>query len=484
MKALIELCSGMSMNEKRYFKTHTHSAASIRLFNIINENPKDQAIDSQFNSREKNYLYESILRSLRAYHSDRSINRIIDDYTHDIDILLAKEMYVQALSRLKKAIKLAKKYDKHIQMLNLLKLERRLAIYMGDGNDVFIKKVNDKISDEQVALDYHMQLERIISQHREGDLRDHKSPFRIHALKVVNQAKEVLPKSFQDSYLYLRVMAFLQIEIGDDEKALVYFNRIKDRFETDFNKLSFSTLDAYSTLNYQTLQHNRLNVIKRVFQPSTYFKEMEKLVEKGNTKQREASRSFVNLLISLTDYCININRPKDGIQFYVRYKERIDKLVYDMDRVEMLYFNIVYLYFMAGDLKQANRILIKYLNITTIRYKYIFKAIQYVNIIVKFEMGNSDYALLLSKRLQNKFKRKKDLSEFDFRLFELINAVITNRPLRVKEEAFNSYFNTLKELREGKIGRKRENLNEFFNFYSWFQHKLYKKKFVPNHTAY
>ena len=139
---LFELIKSLDKSEKRHFKIYAkrhvlhEENQYMRLFEIIDELDKysEKIIKKQLGKTKfsknlasgKNYLYNLILKSLRTYHSGKSIKVKLQELWLDINILIEKGLLRQAMKLIRKAKKLAYQYQYDIQFLEIALLERKL----------------------------------------------------------------------------------------------------------------------------------------------------------------------------------------------------------------------------------------------------------------------------------------------------------------------------------------------------------------------
>lgn len=120
--SLFLLVKSLNKAEKRYIKinsTHTIGEKNnyMRLFEALDS--CSEYDDAKFRQKfkkepfikylaaEKNYLYELILKSLRAYRSDRSRYMKLLGLIQDVDLLYEKKLYDECDKRIRKAQKIA-----------------------------------------------------------------------------------------------------------------------------------------------------------------------------------------------------------------------------------------------------------------------------------------------------------------------------------------------------------------------------------------
>lgn len=134
----------MSASEKRYYKRHYSSAKNLttELFDFINNqseydetNVKENFKDTKLSKNLKVYkvqLADLLLKSLVSYHSKKSIKSKIRQGLEEIEILLDRQLYTQAVSRCKKIREMAQKQEEHEYLLIVLQMEIYLNTFFND----------------------------------------------------------------------------------------------------------------------------------------------------------------------------------------------------------------------------------------------------------------------------------------------------------------------------------------------------------------
>lgn len=135
------LIRSMSRAEKRYFKLYTsrHLVAGHsnqqELFDAISAMASYdlKALEKQFKgeafmrrfSITKRRLYETVLESLDAFHSDSSMDDKLRRMLHHVEILNRRALYADAAKVLRAARTLARAHDKQALLLQVAEWERR-----------------------------------------------------------------------------------------------------------------------------------------------------------------------------------------------------------------------------------------------------------------------------------------------------------------------------------------------------------------------
>lgn len=141
---LFQLIKSPDKNEKRYFKLAVSKYASaddsnyLKLFDAIDAQQeyseaklkkkfKGQKIEKNFPT-EKNYLYRLILKNLRGYSQEQTIENKIKDMLREAEFLYKKALYDQCGKVLAKAKEISITHEKHLQLLEIYEMEGLLLL--------------------------------------------------------------------------------------------------------------------------------------------------------------------------------------------------------------------------------------------------------------------------------------------------------------------------------------------------------------------
>jgi len=167
--ALFKLVRKMTPSEKRYFKRFgllqqkKDSNKYTLLFDAVNNQSEydEAALLKQFKdydfvnnfSEIKKYLFNQIQKALRNYHSQSSIDIVLYNYLSDISVLYSKELYVECYRIIKKAKKLATKYEKY-SILLLLNEWKRNALRISHHVDGIQSYLDTEVEKDQEYISY------------------------------------------------------------------------------------------------------------------------------------------------------------------------------------------------------------------------------------------------------------------------------------------------------------------------------------------
>lgn len=466
--------ASLSMNEKRYFTSHTKSKNALQLFNLINDQPQETSSLSPFSSREKNYLFNSILRSLREFHSEMSVNRILDNYVHEIDILINKELFDIAIERIKQGEKLAVQFQKLAHQILFIRLRRKVTIYMGKGDVEQIRIFYDQIQTLNHMVSVEEQLEKLMIFFKQEAYIRQNVDIENEIEEIVNKLPDNLKEKVMASQIFLRTQAFNYFHKGDLPSAYGCYTTLIRDFSEQKPWLSNSALDRYTQINYMSILHGFLSVLKAMDKGKEYLEVIEILKSTKGISQRENSKSFVNMSISVTDYFIIKNETKLGLNFIQQHKKEIDSISFEPDRMELLLFNITYICFIEKQFREAHRYVFKYVSYANPRYKFVYKTANYIYMLIQFEMGKIDFAIHLLNKYVKKLKNKNEYDQYDeifehfFKAYYILNS---------QAEVQGCYKEFAKILSMDSIRNDPANLNRYFNFKRWMESKLFHRPF-------
>ena len=145
---LYDLIKSLSKSEKRYFKLtqgfQKGEKNYIRLFDFIDQMEKydEQEILETFKGETfikqlhvtKNYLHKQLMKALRAYYAERRKEIKIREFLENAEILQQRGLNHQSFKHLKKAEKLAIKYQVFAPLIQIYFLKINIILQQPDKN--------------------------------------------------------------------------------------------------------------------------------------------------------------------------------------------------------------------------------------------------------------------------------------------------------------------------------------------------------------
>ena len=408
---LFQLIQAMTASEKRYLKRHYASEKSIttELFDFINnlktyneEEVKENFIQSKVAKNLKVYkvqLTDLILKSLISYHNKKSIRSKIRIGLEETELLMTKQLYNLAQSRVKKIKELCLKYEEHEYIFAILYYEiminsffdvrLKIADYpileefdqYADKikNTYQLKKINFTLNDknnnkltEKLSKEEEKKYTRILDiqseKAKEGKLTFNEQYYLNSSLSLINKLVNDNPDKeynfkkknvdlfeanphFIDnhtSYYYAALYNFLICcrRAGKDEELVAGIKKIK-ALTNDYPFLERNLTFVY----YLEIKHN--------FQKGNYealIDEFENAIIKHIKKHSQSEESLPALcFIYFTLTHMILNHPQK-VQFYLR---RLHAMSKQLNPSYSLFFDILELisHYETGDYEVIQNLL-------------------------------------------------------------------------------------------------------------------------------
>lgn len=324
---LFILIHAMTKSEKRYFsvqaqKNNAPKKGYLALFKAISQQSKynEAPLKQQFGEslgKEKNYLYENIMKSMREYHNKHSILAQARNMLLDAKILYERNLYDQAQVRLRKAYKIAQSIDASTLMLDIIKEERKLIHSFRKNNfqeqilalAKCSKDIVQSISVELDILDMHDDLfsHYILKKTEQLPIEQLAAiEEKYNPLLSCTTSKGKIKHRQLQSQIFFHTLKQSRIETFECAKAILewwdahpshkkedsfsyivdYFNYINTCFQTEQYDLMFESLNHIDNLD---IKEENLRVL--VFEKSAIFK-LNRALNLHNSSQAKELYNF------------------------------------------------------------------------------------------------------------------------------------------------------------------------------------------------
>ncbi len=203
---LFDLIHSLSGQEKRYIKTNIgvgnkqemlfSAIAKLNELEKYDEKKINKKIDTKNLSTLRTDLYNSILKHLRAYHSEETKKIRVYELLAEIEILQEKNLHKQVKERIEKAKNIAKEYHYDLLMLKLLLLEKtHLRLEINKQNLTALSKNHE---DTDFYIEKATQSFRLIRLYDEMFLLMRNKKYNGNEnLKVDQKADELIHKNLK-----------------------------------------------------------------------------------------------------------------------------------------------------------------------------------------------------------------------------------------------------------------------------------------------
>lgn len=471
---LAALIGSMSNAEKRYFtdavlsKDKSEGNKTTKLYNAYlkalrnGSEPKigSLAMESGY-PRLRNYLYNAILKSIGECNHGKSINRQLDNYLHEIDILTGKGLYTLALKRVREASKIAVRAGKLDHEYKLIRLERGLQVAMG-GFSKSRESIRVMDARKQELLQKRMieaQMDEIYNEYHLALFVNPKyDPNTDHGEFLTDVRSNFNEQTEHTQVIYCMLHTSIYMEQDKIAEAGAMHHEALALFESKTGSMKDETsLDPFNIRTYAMALHNYLRYLKITNEIEQFFKTLEKLKRLKPKTKRARDRIFLNLAITESDFYLDSAMFDEGMRYIEENITTIGRISSEIERAELLFFNTAYLSFIAGDYKLANKYNNKVMYGHT--YQILVKTAHFINVLIQIELGKMVHSEYCLDTIKNKYK----LGEFDKLLFRSLNGLISGN---------KRYFAKNKKLLEAWVQdpvnqNDWRNLDRYFDFTAW-----------------
>lgn len=494
----------MTASEKRYFKIYAGKSGgkggqnylfvfdSMEKMASYDEKAFLKSISDEKLKRQfpvvKNYLYKLILKSLRNFHSDQSLDFQIRELLLNADILLQRNLPRQAAKQLNKAEKLAQANERFEYFPEIGAMQVSLAMKIGqDDLDQGAKDIEGIFEQTNSYFKAYQQLEhyRLLSlrllflSRKETVIRSEE--LRIAYSKIMQDpflTADAPEKPLKSRVFYLQCHFIDRIAHSDFHRAYGFVSEvleimeenpwmIADRPENYVNSLQNQV--AISTLvNEWEVTRPLLDKMKNI--ASRFPK-----VKFGRAALRRvplyAYNTEIHQLIALGKYEETIPLIPEARKFVEDVRD------YEVNVNEgfillSLWLNLVHVHILLGRFKEALRYLDLILDSDKVSGDYeVYRDARVLRVIVLFEMGDEemlDHALLSLYRF---LRKREKLYRFEMAWIEFIRKSVRRGPDDSLREMFAKLRKDLKELQEDPAEKR---LLTNFDMVGWLDKKIQK----------
>jgi hypothetical protein len=307
----------------------------------------------------KYYLYNNILKALRQYRADKTIEMQLHERFMNIDVLIQKGLFPLALVELDKAESMIKKYEK-LEFLNTFYFYKNRLTLTTNFTYTDAKKLEHFISEKKVSLEYLQALETIKS----------------NIIKLVYIRRHLgLPKDNAVKKEYKKLAQFANINYDHTQHFIVIFAQLE--FDILFNNYYYNDQaknNEYCKKAYQLMQNHLDMVVANPYLKSSILhnyclsetnlrneknalslldemKNYALTLQSDEDNYYKAMRSF----LSISSYVFNVfaNRTEATAQadFVMYYAHKLTKL--DTTMLCLLHGNCAQIYLTQGEAKKC-----------------------------------------------------------------------------------------------------------------------------------
>lgn len=489
---LFSLIKSLTKSEKRFFKLNsslqTGEKNYLKIFDFIEKQKKydEDELKENFKNEtfvkhlpsEKNHLYKLLLKSLRAYYSDRTVSSQLKQEIKNVEILYKKALYKECNKFVKRAKAVARQYEKFYYWFELINWEKKLleeAYESGEFNqdlDELIEEETEVIEKLRNLAEYHILYSKINYIFRSGGFTRNEKEREVvaeiadyHLIKGKNTAL-----STRATTICYYIKGLCAASIRDYEDALINFKKAK------------SVMDAKPKLkdDLQTRYIYTLSFLMHCYIDSYRFDKAEEVVEQLKALEDEKAHNSLDSKVRLftsrfIGQMVLYNRQglfektlelvpeiEEGL---TRFEDKINK-----EKTLLFTYNTAYAYFGVGEYRKALKNINDVLNDNEKMLRQdIYSFSRIFNLIIHFELNNHDFLEYDMKSTQRYLNKHEKDYEVEKLFMKEMRALVRLGDESGRKKRFEGFKKSLDELL--KIDRENVIL-EYFDLRAWVNSKL------------
>lgn len=460
---LFELIQSLEKQEKRYIRlfitknTLNNNSNYLKVFDALSsittyskEIEKKTIAEKKIKnySITKHLLYENILKALRNYHSENSIDAQLADRLLQINLLFEKRLYKQSLILTEKTLDLCLKLGKHGHSIELL--DKQLKTYATMQDVKTLKKINGPYREKKRMLMEEQQqifdLDKVANDiYCDLKTKWRGDKIRSMPLTTINKIKESELRSLTAKLKFYNIKTSYFFSIEDHENAFTYLARSAKLFETNSQLINLNVND------YIALLHNMNLIYHEQEQFDKMLVNIEKLEglklrssEKRNRVLERVLSGKMNAYMGMGDF--------EKTQLVVKEIEPLLTVNKFSDVYSILFrLDISIFYFLKGEYSKSLKNLNDILQDRRIDLrKDIQKFVRVFNLIVHYEMGNYDYFDSLLRKSSYFFQHFDKKDAFQKTMLAVFNKLVITTSDSEKKGIFSSLVKQLKALEQDR----------------------------------
>ena len=498
---LHKLIKSLTKPEKRYFKVFAsrHVIGDknnyLTLFDAMDRQSeydepkllrkfKNEAFINRF-SITKNRLYQSVLKSLDAFHSNSSIEAQLKRQIHCAEIMFNKSLYDQSEKLLSSAHKVAVKYEKVTSLIEIRKWQKKL-IEKKHYEDMDKKELREVLEEDKALVDRistHDQLwfakSRVFRNlYLKGQVRSDKEQAKFK--KIIDQVK--LSKysgelDAESKYLYNHTYSAYYYGVGEHNKSYKYLIKNLELIKEKTHLFSEEPNVYFSVLT------NVINVAMKLGKTKDAFKHLEELrsiPKELDSKGGEDLELRIFAISSSTELALYTQtaRYEEGLELLPAIEEGLLKFNSKMSSVRKatFFFNIAVLLFGANRPNEALKWINELLNNIEIDKTHdVHCMAQMFNLVVHVQLDNKALLPYTLRSTQRFLMTREKVYRFESIFLDFINELLKTRRKLTDNELYEELISALVEIKNDPF---EQPVYEFFNFEVWARSILEERPFA------
>ena len=490
--SLFQLIKSLSKNEKGYFKKHVSGIAGknanayLKLFDVftkldtydderIKKEVESSVLGKQNLAVTKHYLYEVIMKSLRAYYGKPSTDSMLKEMIRNAEILFyIKDRKEDSKEILQKALGIAKKYERFLVQLEIHNFLYTVDMALNADNNEYTETASLAHENQMSILDKYrdyVELRSLFSQQRTltgNTLEKQKEEEAALATILTNPIlnKKVI-RSYKNGLLYYSILSNIYANgLHQTQKSYELNKSLIDFMESDVTHLNEDLSHYAMALN--NLMSDQVRLGK--------YDEMKQTLKKIKAYYQECEFEFIRLnafaAAAATElaYYANSGQPDHALPLIKEIEVSIipsEKIINRNYKIELV-LHVAVIYLLMENYTKARFWLNKNLNDDSPERNDLKAFSQILNLIIAFELKDYNYM----EHLVSKYKRNMKGNGTYFNFEKPILDFMSKSVLISSGEKHKANFVKLKNELENSKNARDEYMSYYFNIPAWIGSKI------------
>lgn len=443
---------------------------------------KEQFKDSTFIQHlpsEKNHLYSQLLKSLRNFHSEKTVSAELQEYIKNIEILYDKALYKECNKIVRKAKGIAEEHEEFHYLLELINWERVL-LEEGFVRGKFNRNINDLVAEEEEVLEklrnvaeYQILYSKINYVFRKGGFTRNETERQIvneimthHLIKGTDTAL-----SLKASTACFYIQGLCAWTNHDLELAFSNFKKVMDRFKLNPNLIGLLPKRYTRVLNHQLQYYIEKGDFEQFSECLNHMKNLRKRPDfkSIDLQIRLFTFSTVNELIAshvVGDHVRAEKVVEEILKGINKYRFKISK-----EDVILFYYNIARHYFNIGEHKKALEFINKVLNDNEANLRQdVFVFARLFNLVIHYELNNYDLLDYIIKSTARYIKKKNRDYDYEVAVLRYMKKLLKVSQQNLdKTSVLTEFRDAIQEINKNPLQRVTL---DYFDILKWINKKL------------
>ena len=466
--SLFSLIRSLTKAQKRYIKVNnTHVIGKknnyMMLFDALDKMDEydEDKLAAKFKGTnfikhlpsEKNYLFELILKNMRSFNNDRTVIFTIQSLLQDIYFLSEKGLHDACAKKIKKAKKLAYKYEAYNYLLELILWERRLLKFL------FIEDLHLKVREQTEEMTHVLEL--ISNEMTYRELYDEilltiKSDY----YTVSEDRKKKLAETTRSPFL-------TDASLAKSMSSKIYFHRSWVHYHEIYKDPEKSTEHAVAMLDlwesspdlikeklheYKLAIHNLATNAYAAGNMEQYQQAIDKMRSLPARSLREEAEDFQSIYFLELYYYLNHMEFDKALAIAPEISSSLEKYggLINAPKLLNFYYNLAVLYFLTEDMDNA----LVWLNkITEVKIDTRLDIQHFTRILILVVYYETTEPTVVEYIYGNTYRylyKNEQINKFEKLMFTYIRKLNKLMDKRSMNELLMKLFHELEELKKEK----------------------------------